>query len=235
MIANEFALTFAIEIAPTSIIINTKHHEHRSRKTITCRAHGLWPEPVGLSQRELAKRAGVTNGMVSLIEQDRVSPSIGSLQKILAAFPMTMAEFFTRDMEGQENVVFRADQLPDVGTGDIQYHLVAASRHDRKMSILSETYEPETDTGEDLLTHSGEEGGVVVEGELELTVAGLIILTAGCHIVSGTPARSLPESSAPIRPQRFSLQISWVIQLLTLKLGFERRREIGEDNDQNIW
>lgn len=126
----------------------------------------------GLSQRELAKRAGVTNGMVSLIEQGRVSPSIGSLQKILSAFPMTMAEFFTRDMEGRDAVIFRADELPNVGAKDIQYRLVAASRHDRKMSILSERYEPGTDTGEDLLTHSGEEGGVVVEGELELTVAG---------------------------------------------------------------
>ena len=28
----------------------------------------------GLSQRELAKRAGVTNGMISLIEQGRVVP-----------------------------------------------------------------------------------------------------------------------------------------------------------------
>lgn len=126
----------------------------------------------GLSQRELAKRAGVTNGMVSLIEQDRVSPSIGSLQKILGAFPMTMAEFFTRDMERRQEVVFRESDLPDVGTGDIKYRLVAASRHDRKMSILWETYEPETDTGEEMLTHSGEEGGVVVEGELEVTVAG---------------------------------------------------------------
>ena len=126
----------------------------------------------GLSQRELAKRAGVTNGMISLIEQNRVSPSVGSLQKILSAFPMTMAEFFTRDMEGQETVVFRAGELPDVGTGDISYRLVAASRRDRKMSILWETYDPATDTGEDLLTHSGEEGGVVVEGELEITVAG---------------------------------------------------------------
>jgi transcriptional regulator with XRE-family HTH domain len=126
----------------------------------------------GLSQRELAKRAGVTNGMISLIEQERVSPSIGSLQKVLAAFPMTMAEFFTREMEGQENVVFRANEMPDVGTGDIEYRLVAASRHDRKMSILWETYEPETDTGQDYLTHSGEEGGVVIEGELELTVSG---------------------------------------------------------------
>ena len=40
------------------------------------------------------------------------------------------------------------------------------------MSILWETYQPDSDTGEDLLTHSGEEGGVVVEGQLELTVAG---------------------------------------------------------------
>lgn len=126
----------------------------------------------GLSQRELAKRAGVTNGMISLIEQDRVSPSIGSLQKILSAFPMTMAEFFTRDMEGRQDVVFRENELPDVGTGDIQYRLVAAPRHDRKMSILWENYEPDTDTGEDMLTHSGEEGGVVVAGELEVTVAG---------------------------------------------------------------
>jgi transcriptional regulator with XRE-family HTH domain len=126
----------------------------------------------GLSQRELAKRAGVTNGMISLIEQDRVSPSVGSLQKILAAFPMTMAEFFTRDMETQETMVFRAAELPDVGTGTIEYRLVAAARRDRKMSILAETYQPDSDTGEDLLTHSGEEGGVVIEGELELTVAG---------------------------------------------------------------
>ncbi len=126
----------------------------------------------GLSQRELAKRAGVTNGMISLIEQGRVSPSVGSLQKVLAALPMTMAEFFTRDMETHETVVFRAGELPDVGTGAIRYGLVAATRRERKMSILSETYAPDTDTGEDLLTHSGEEGGVVVEGELELTVAG---------------------------------------------------------------
>ena len=30
----------------------------------------------GLSQRELARRAGVTNGLISLIEQNRVSPSV---------------------------------------------------------------------------------------------------------------------------------------------------------------
>jgi transcriptional regulator with XRE-family HTH domain len=156
----------------------------------------------GLSQRELAKRAGVTNGMISLIEQDRVSPSIGSLQKVLAALPMTMAEFFTRDMESQENVVFRSGDLPNVGSGTIQYRLVAAARRDRKMSILWETYEPDTDTGEDLLTHSGEEGGVVVEGELELTVAGKTWLLGpgdAYYFDSRLPHRFRNTGSVPAR------------------------------------
>ena len=126
----------------------------------------------GLSQRELAKRAGVTNGMVSLIEQGRVSPSVGSLQKVLTAFPLTLAEFFTRDLSAREEVVFRAADQPNMGTGGIEYRLVAATRRDRAMSILNEVYEPGADTGSDLLTHSGEEGGVIIDGELELTVAG---------------------------------------------------------------
>ena len=126
----------------------------------------------GLSQRELAKKAGVTNGMISLIEQNRVSPSVGSLQKILAALPMTLAEFFTRDLRGPDEVVFRAAELPNMGTGPIEFRLLAATRRDRRMSILSEVYAAGADTGEDFLSHSGEEGGIIVEGELELTVAG---------------------------------------------------------------
>jgi len=156
----------------------------------------------GLSQRELAKRAGVTNGMISLIEQGRVSPSVGSLQKILGSFPMTMAEFFTRDMDSHENVVFRAGDLPDVGTGPIHYRLVAASRRDRKMSILWESYEAGADTGEDLLTHSGEEGGVVVEGELELTVAGQTWLLGpgdAYYFDSRLPHRFRNPGEAPAR------------------------------------
>ena len=39
----------------------------------------------GLSQRELAKRAGVTNSTISMIEKNSVSPSISSLKKVLSA------------------------------------------------------------------------------------------------------------------------------------------------------
>ena len=41
----------------------------------------------GLSQRELAKRAGVTNSTISMIEKNSVSPSISSLRKVLSGIP----------------------------------------------------------------------------------------------------------------------------------------------------
>jgi transcriptional regulator with XRE-family HTH domain len=127
---------------------------------------------VGLSQRELAKRAGVTNGMISLIEQNRVSPSISSLKKVLDGIPMSLADFFTMDLGANGQIFFHDEDLPDLGSGKISFRLVGFNRHNRAMSILHERYHPGADTGEEMLSHAGEEGGVVVQGSIELTVGG---------------------------------------------------------------
>jgi len=124
----------------------------------------------GLSQRELAKRAGVTNATISLIEQGRVSPSIGSLKKVLDGIPMSLAEFFTLQFDDNPQVFFRAEEMPNVGTGPIEYRLLGATNGKREMSILHEIYPPGQDTGPELLSHEGEEGGIVVSGQLEVTV-----------------------------------------------------------------
>jgi mannose-6-phosphate isomerase-like protein (cupin superfamily) len=42
----------------------------------------------------------------------------------------------------------------------------------RSIQILHERYEPGADTGKVALKHTGEEGGVVIHGRLELTVDG---------------------------------------------------------------
>jgi transcriptional regulator with XRE-family HTH domain len=126
----------------------------------------------GLSQRELAKRAGVTNGLISLIEQNRVSPSISSLKKVLDGIPMALADFFTLDLGGQPQVFFPRQDLADIGTGTVELRLVGSRLAKRSMSILHERYAPNADTGEEMLTHPGEEGGVVVTGKIELTVGG---------------------------------------------------------------
>jgi transcriptional regulator with XRE-family HTH domain len=126
----------------------------------------------GLSQRELAKRAGVTNGLISLIEQNRVSPSVSSLKKVLDGIPMALAEFFTLDLAGKPQVFFPREDLADIGSASVELRLVGGRLGKRNMAILHERYAPNADTGEEMLTHAGEEGGVVVRGRIELTVGG---------------------------------------------------------------
>jgi mannose-6-phosphate isomerase-like protein (cupin superfamily) len=126
----------------------------------------------GLSQRELAKRAGVTNGLISLIEQNRVSPSVSSLKKVLDGIPMAIADFFTLDVGVKPQVFFPRQELADIGTASVELRLVGGRLAKRSMSILHERYAVNADTGEEMLTHVGEEGGVVVKGKIELTVGG---------------------------------------------------------------
>lgn len=126
----------------------------------------------GLSQRELARRAGLTHGTISLIESERVSPSVASLKKVLDGIPLSLAEFFTFDAEGRHGIFYTAADLPDMGSGDIVFRLVGADRRERALTLLHEHYPPGADTGETMLTHEGEEGGVIVRGEIELTVGG---------------------------------------------------------------
>src|SRR5271166_1020815 len=126
----------------------------------------------GLSQRELAKRAGVTNGLISLIEQNRVSPSVSSLKKVLDGVPMALADFFTLDLAGKPQVFFPKEELADIGTGSVEQRLVGSRLAKRSMAVLHERYAAGADTGEEMLTQVGEQGGVVVRGKIELTVGG---------------------------------------------------------------
>ncbi|HSN72934.1 MAG TPA: cupin domain-containing protein [Steroidobacteraceae bacterium] len=154
----------------------------------------------GLSQRELAKRAGVTNGMISLIEQNRVSPSVSSLKRVLDGIPMSLADFFTLDLTANPRVFFGADELTDLGNGSVTLRLVAADRRNRAMSILHERYQSGADTGTDMLAHPGEEGGVVVRGSIELTVGGQSqVLGAGdaYYFPSSLPHRFRNVSDEP--------------------------------------
>ncbi|MBU2838533.1 cupin domain-containing protein [Acidithiobacillus thiooxidans] len=129
----------------------------------------------GLTQRELARRAGVTNGAISLIEQNRVSPSISSIKKILDGIPMSIAEFFTLDLVTSDEVFFRDDELPDIAMDPkITMKLLGRSSKGRAIQILHEYYEPGADTGEAMLRHNGEEGGVVVRGTIQLTIGDKI-------------------------------------------------------------
>jgi transcriptional regulator with XRE-family HTH domain len=124
----------------------------------------------GLSQRELARRTGLANGTISLIEQGQVSPSIASLKRLLQGFPLSLAEFFTFDLEREARCFFRAEELPEIAGGELSYRLVGGDRPERRLQVLHERYDSQSDTGEEMLSHRGEEAGVIVRGRIELTV-----------------------------------------------------------------
>ncbi|RRJ83484.1 cupin domain-containing protein [Aestuariirhabdus litorea] len=144
----------------------------------------------GLSQRELAKRVGVTNSTISMIEKNSVSPSISSLKKVLSGIPMSLVDFFSMDLEPDhtQKIVYRADELLDLGMDGIEMLLVGKGRSERSMAFMIETMPPGTDTGTEMLAHEGEEAGVVLEGKLELTVGSEVsILEAGdCYYFEST-------------------------------------------------
>jgi transcriptional regulator with XRE-family HTH domain len=124
----------------------------------------------GLSQRALATRADVTNGMISMIEKNRSSPSVATLKKILDAFPLSLAEFFAVGESARPRIFFSADELVEIAGGAISYRQVGANLDGRAIQILHERLQPGADTGVEMLRHESEEGGVVIGGALEVTV-----------------------------------------------------------------
>lgn len=126
----------------------------------------------GLSQRQLAKKAGVTNSTISLIESGRLNPSVGALKRILDGIPFSLASFFSFEPEAPRKVFYTDRDFTEIGRDGISYRQVGDNLALRALQILKERYEPGADTGRIPLVHEGEEGGIVISGRLEVTVDG---------------------------------------------------------------
>ena len=94
----------------------------------------------GLSQRELAKRAGVSNAIISLIEQNRNSPSVGSLKRVLDGLPISLADFFAGEAAARPQVFFSATDLVELAGGKISYRQVGRDLTGHQLQILHERY-----------------------------------------------------------------------------------------------
>ena len=129
-------------------------------------------EMYGFSQRGLAKKAGVTNGIISMIEMNRNSPSLATLKKILDAFPISFSEFFTVDSTSRLQTVYKAGDLLEIGSSGFSFRQVGRDMTNKAMQILHERIEPGADSGSEMLRHESEEGGVVIRGSIELTIGG---------------------------------------------------------------
>ncbi|MBN5272312.1 HTH-type transcriptional regulator PuuR [Serratia marcescens] len=129
-------------------------------------------QQLGLSQRRVAELSGLTHSAISTIEQDKVSPAISTLQKLLKVYGLSLSEFFAEpEAVDEPRVVIDAEDLIEIGSQGVSMRLVHNGSPTRNLAMMLETYQPGTTTGEKI-KHQGEEIGTLLEGEIVLTING---------------------------------------------------------------
>ena len=124
----------------------------------------------GLSQRLLARRAGLSSGTISMIERNKISPSVTTLEILMQGLGTDLNEFFSDTDKAAEQWLFRAKDMAERRNLGTTTQEVAANKPNRQFELKFECYEPGADTGKGMLRHPGQEAGIVISGELELTV-----------------------------------------------------------------
>lgn len=123
----------------------------------------------GLNISDLAEKANLSAGMISQVERDMVSPSIVTLWKITQALDVSVGYFFDEDSDVNMNPVVRRDKRKkiSVSSHNALYELLSPDLN-RKIEFLYITINPGDSSTDDLVTHEGEEGGIVIKGRLKI-------------------------------------------------------------------
>ena len=95
------------------------------------------------------------------------------MKKVLDGFPISMTDFLTLDMQPNRQIFYSDKDQKEIAGGDpISFKLLGKDTRNRAIQMMHEKYQPGADTGEEMLAHSGEECGIVISGEIVLTVGG---------------------------------------------------------------
>lgn len=124
--------------------------------------------------KALAEAAGLSEPYISQLEKGSATPSLGTLKKLAAALDVNIVRFFAVE-DGEQDVVCRREQRREIvyPGGKIRAQLMVTKLNNKTIEPLYTVIEPGGDT-QDPYFHAegGEEFGVLIKGELLLTVDG---------------------------------------------------------------
>ena len=128
-----------------------------------------------LSLEATAARTDLSIGFLSQIERGLSSPSLRVLATIADVLGVGIAGLFgakETDGTGSDAIVTREQQRAELNlwrTG-ISKQLLSPAGSEGRLNLFLVHMEPGGSTGDELYTHDGEEAGLVIEGEMKLTV-----------------------------------------------------------------
>jgi len=127
----------------------------------------------GLSLKQLAARVGCTPSYLSMVENERLDPSVSRLKKVVDALGKTIVDLFGDSADG--NVIVRKEKRAKVSFpgSKLFIEILVLQSPDKKMDARLATIAPKGGSEGDY-SHPGEEFGLVLKGTLDLTVDGTL-------------------------------------------------------------
>jgi transcriptional regulator with XRE-family HTH domain len=128
-----------------------------------------------MSLEAVAARTDLSIGFLSQIERGLSSPSLRVLATLADVLGVGIAGLFgakDNDAAAPDAIVTRERQRAELNlwrTG-ISKQLLSPAGSEGRLNLFLVHMEPGGSTGDELYTHDGEEAGLVIEGEMKLTV-----------------------------------------------------------------
>jgi transcriptional regulator with XRE-family HTH domain len=130
----------------------------------------LLRQRAGLSIQDVAKRTGLSNGMISQLERARAMPSIRTLRLLSIALDVPISYFFeTSDPADVQRYIVRKNSrrlLRLTASGVVKESLTPADKG--QLELYELTLNPGASSGTDFLQHNGEKAGYILSGSLRL-------------------------------------------------------------------
>lgn len=136
-----------------------------------------------LSLQQVSDLTGLSVSMISKIERGLCSPSVKSLYALSHGLDIPLGSLFHEpggtqgeatadpESEAEATLVVRSGARPSLDFGEKRLiKELLTPQPIGKLELLMIVLEPGGSTGDDVFSHDGEEGGVVLSGALELWV-----------------------------------------------------------------
>lgn len=134
----------------------------------------------GLTLQKMSHATDKSVGFLSQVERNLTKPSVAALQDISEALGVHIGWFFQPDStapaDEKQFIVRKQNRrrlsysvLSDTDYLGLQDHLLSANLNG-ELALGVSRYAPGASTGDDSYQHTGEEAGLVLSGQLELTI-----------------------------------------------------------------
>jgi len=123
-----------------------------------------------MSIEQLSQKTGLSTGLISQIERNITGPSVESLWKIAKALNVSMHYFFNEYEKDSPSPIVKKNerkkiQLPK---SNVTYELLSPDLIGRKIEFLQVEIKPGECNTDALISHEGEECGLVLKGKLKV-------------------------------------------------------------------